>query len=419
MSRPDERPEDPQGHGLELEALKPHSSLEAAVEQAHETIMLTDRAGRIQYVNPSFERTTGYTREEVVGQTPRLLKSGLEQDAFYRELWETIERGEVWSNCIFNKKKDGTLFVEQMTISPIRDEASDIVSYLAVKRDVTRERALKFQLQQAQKIGSIGQLTAGIAHEINTPIQFIGDYTRFLGESFETLLNLLSEYENLRDAARTGATPTALIEKIEDLLDEAELDFLSEQIPKAVEGSLGGVERIATIARAMKELSQPPSEEKTHVDLNHILENTITIARNRWKYVSEVVTDFEHELPGISCHPAELKEVFLNLIVNAAEAIERARGEDSENLGAIGIRTRSDESWVEVRISDTGTGMPKAIGARIFEPYFTTKEDQEEAGQGLAIVHSFVVERHQGSISFETAPGRGTTFTLRLPIGSA
>ena len=178
-----------------------------------------------------------------------------------------------------------------------------------------------------------------------------------------------------------------------------------------------GASRIAEIACAMKEFSQRSGDEKTQVDLNSVLRNTITIARNEWKYVSEVVTDLQPDLPPIDCHEQELKEVFLHLIVNAAEAIEAIQRADSDK-GAIGIRTRADGDLLEVRISDTGMGIPKAIHDQIFEPYFTTKEVDKGTGQGLALAHAFVVERHGGSIEFESEFGKGTTFIIRLPQSS-
>lgn len=363
--------------------------LELAVESADESIMITDREGRIQYVNPAFERSSGYSREEVIGENPRLMKSGLEKETFYRELWETILRGEVWSTCIFNKRKDSTLFVEHMTISPIRDPSGEVAGFVAVKRDVTRERALEFQLQQAQRHGPVGVLGSGLAHELSTPSQFVSDDLTFLEEAFQGI------------SARIGRNP--------------ELESLLEDVPQALKGARSGIDRIAVIARAMKDFSQPDTVAKTATDLNQLLATTVEIARNEWKYVSDVVMDFDPDLPCVPGHPAELKEVFLAVIVNAAEAIEATGREDK---GAIGVRTRVDGDWVEVRISDTGVGLMPGTEERVFEPYFTTKEVDKGTGQGLAIAQSLIVERHGGTIHCESELGKGSRFIVRLPIAA-
>jgi PAS domain S-box-containing protein len=414
--------------------------LEAALEQAHESVMITDRAGATVYVNRAFEDTTGFARDEILGENPRLLKSGLESESLYADLWSTLEAGETWSGCIFNKKKDGTPFVEQMTISPLRaeDAEGDVVGYLAIKRDVTRERALEFELQHAQQTGSIGQLASGIAHELSTPTLFVGDFQAFLDAAFERLDPLLADYSSLLGDLASGETAdSARVAELQARCDEAELDELRKEIPKAIKGSFDGLERVSVMVRAMREFSQRPTEGsrgERRSDVNRILENTITVARNEWKYVADVVRDFAVELPPVACRPSDLREVFLNLIVNAAEAIELMREEqkraaeraaeegDAEFVpekGAIGARTRLDGDFVEIRISDTGPGIPPGAGRRIFEPYFTTKEIDKGVGQGLAVVHSLVADHYGGSIDFESELGEGTTFVLRLPVAAA
>ncbi len=389
------------------------SLIELAVEHANESIVITDCEGRIQYVNPAFERSSGYSREALIGETPRLMKSGLENESFYRELWEAILRGEVWSNCIFNKRKDGTLFVEHMTISPIRDSSGELVSFVAVKRDVTRERALEFQLQQAQHYRPVGVLGSGLAHELSTPSQFVGDYLRFLEEAFHSVSAQLSTHAELESFARKAGIASEIVEKLEQQREALDLVPVLEDVPGALKGALDGIERIAVIARAMKDFSQPDAEDKTAADLNQILATTVEIARNEWKYVANVATDFDPDLPVVPGHPAELKEVFLNLIVNAAEAIQAAGKEDK---GAIGVRTRVDGDWLEVSVSDTGVGLLPGMEERVFEPYFTSKEVDKGTGQGLAIAQSFIVEQHGGTIHCESELGKGSRFIVRLPI---
>ena len=286
------------------------------------------------------------------------------------------------------------------------------------------EEAL-FQLKQAQtkmsqagKMEAVGQLAAGIAHEVNTPTQFIGDNTRFLEEAFDDVQRLLAKYAQLLEANRNGSVTSQLIEEVGATLEEVDMEYLAEEIPKSIKQSIEGLQRVAKIVRAMKEFSHPGGKEKEPVDLNKTIESTITVSRNEWKYVAEMVTDFDASLPEVPCLVGDLNQVFLNMIVNAAHAIAGAVGDDSSDKGMITVSTRRDGDWVEIRIGDTGTGIPKETQSRIFDPFFTTKEMGKGTGQGLSIAHHVVVEKHGGTITFETEVGQGTTFIICLPLTS-
>lgn len=272
------------------------------------------------------------------------------------------------------------------------------------------------QFLQSEKMASIGQLAAGIAHEINTPTQYVGDNTRFLQDAFVDLRKLLEKYDQLLKVVKDIRVSDDLIQEVEAAMEEADLMYLMEEIPKAIEQSLEGVERVSRIVRAMKEFSHPGIGEKTTVDINKSLESTITVARNEWKYVAEMVTDFDPSLPLVLCLPGELNQVFLNMIINAAHSIANVVGETSDGKGTMTISTRPNGSWVEIRISDTGAGIPEEIRSRIFDPFFTTKEVGKGTGQGLAIARSAIVDKHGGTITFDTQMGKGTTFIVRLPI---
>lgn len=280
-----------------------------------------------------------------------------------------------------------------------------------------RERhQIEIQLRHAQKLEAIGQLAAGIAHEINTPTQFIGDNARFLKEAFQDLQPLFQLQPRLLTAAQEGTLPLPLATELSVALQTADLNYLVDEIPKALRQSLDGVERVSGIVHAMKEFSHPGSAEKARVDLNHAIATTLTVCRNEWKHVAEVVTRFEPKLPLVPAFASDLNQVFLNLVVNATHAIADLPKERRSGKGVITIETKKAEDEVEIRIADTGTGIPTEHQARIFEPFFTTKGVGKGTGQGLALTHAVVVNKHGGSIRFETEPGRGTTFILRLPL---
>jgi two-component system, NtrC family, sensor kinase len=287
---------------------------------------------------------------------------------------------------------------------------------LTERRRMEREREeFEIQLRQSQKLESIGQLAAGIAHEINTPTQYIGDNTRFLKDAFAGVMKMIGQYEKLAQAATAGPVPAALLKEIEAAHGELDVEYLMQEIPVALGQSLEGIDRVAKIVGAMKDFSHPNGAEKSSIDINQAIESTLTVARNEWKYVANLETNFDKTLPPVPCLPGEFNQVILNLVVNAAHAIaDVIKGTDKK--GTIRVSTAKIGDWVEVRISDSGTGIPKEVQPRIFEPFFTTKEVGKGTGQGLAISRSVIVEKHGGTIVFETDAGKGTTFIIRIPL---
>jgi signal transduction histidine kinase len=207
-----------------------------------------------------------------------------------------------------------------------------------------------------------------------------------------------------------------LLSCFDDLVKECDLPYLEKELPNAIDQSLEGLRRIGRIVKAMKEFSHPGSNEKLPADINRAIETTITVARNEWKYVAEVVTDLDPSLPPVPCLQGEFNQVILNLLVNAAHAISAVVGDGAKNKGKITVTTRRVDDSAEITIHDSGTGIPKEIQARIFEPFFTTKPVGKGTGQGLSLAHSTIVKRHRGQIWFESAPGEGTTFFIRLPL---
>jgi signal transduction histidine kinase len=257
-------------------------------------------------------------------------------------------------------------------------------------------QAAELELGLAQKLESVGRLAAGIAHEINTPVQYISDSVHFLKIGFDDLLALVT-------ALQEGTAPQPHID----------LQFLRTEVPLSIERIVGGTERVATIVRAMKDFSHPDASEKLLSDLNRALETTLLIAHNEYKYVATVALELG-PIPEITCNVGELNQVFLNLIVNAAHALADA-GRDSET-GRIIIRTRVVGTQVEVTVEDNGCGIPAEIVGKIYDPFFTTKEMGRGTGQGLALARAIVVDKHSGHISVVSAPGEGTCFTVRLPL---
>jgi PAS domain S-box-containing protein len=388
--------------------------LSLAVEQSPVSVMMTDLAGRIVYVNRKFVECTGYSFAEVIGKNPRFLKSGHTSREEYKHLWDAITSGREWRGEFHNRKKNGDLYWEYALITPIRDENWEVSHFLALKEDITERRIMQSQLERAQKLEAIGQLAAGIAHEINTPMQFIGDNTRFLQQTWTTMDGLISLFCSRHEPGGGGSfceLPAGY--DIDDLRD------LQNEVPAAIEQSLDGVERVSKIVRAMKEFSHPGSEEKQPTDINHAIETTLTVARNEWKYVADVETVLSPEVGLVPCHRGEINQVILNLLVNAAHAIEEVVGDGSKARGKITIRTVREPNSVEISIQDTGCGILPAVRPHIFEPFFTTKDVGKGTGQGLALAHATIVKKHNGNIWFESEVGKGTTFFVRLPASAA
>ena len=283
-----------------------------------------------------------------------------------------------------------------------------------LEKEMAERERMEMELRLAQKLEAVGQLAAGIAHEVNTPIQYVGDSVHFLKTAFEDLQTLVRAYQEPCMVLSQLPEHEALVGKVKEAEEAADLPYLDEHVPQAFDRTLDGVQRVAEIVRAMKEFAHPDQREKGSADLNKALLNTLTVASNEYKYVAEIETELG-ELPPVMCHIGDLNQVFLNLIVNAAHAIGAVVA-DSEEKGHIGVRTTCEDDTVEITIEDTGSGIPEEIRQRVFDPFFTTKEVGKGTGQGLAIARSIIVEKHGGTLTLESEVGRGTKFTIRLPV---
>ena len=359
--------------------------LSAALDQAAESIVITDLNADILYVNPAFERITGYSRQEVIGRNPRLLNSRQHGPDFYRRLWSTLVRGEVWHGHFVNRRKDGTLFEEDATISPVRDAAGTIVNYIAIKLDVTREMALENQYRQSQKLEGIGQLAGGVAHDFN---------------------NILTS-----------------------ILMQVELASLEPGLPRGVRDGLGQIrkdaDRAAGLTRQLLLFGRRQVMQSHDLDLNEIV---INLAKMLQRIIGEDV-HLQLNLPPAPllthADPGMLEQVAMNLAVNARDAMP--------NGGRLLLRTSEkivdDTSppehpdahpgrYVCLSVTDTGCGIPPEVLPRIFEPFFTTKEAGKGTGLGLATVFG-IVRQHHGWLMVETELRKGTTFKVFLPASTA
>ena len=382
--------------------------LATVIEQTGDSVYITGTDQLIQYANPAAIKNSGYTAAELHGAMPLVFKNDLMDPAVVADMSETLAEGRIWHGRFRSRRKNGSIIEEDATISPVRNEEGELTHHVAIKRDITEMTNLQRQLMQAQKLEAIGQLAAGIAHEINTPMQYVQNNVIFLEQAFTDFQAIM--------VALDAVTPDQLPAVVAAPLSQADLEFLLEEVPASVTEALDGIDRVVKIVSAMKEFSHPGNHEKSPTNLNHALENTLTVCRNEWKYVAELVTDLARDLPLVPCFPDQLNQAVLNLIINASHAVQERLKTEPNVPGRINVSTRRDGDWVEIRVSDNGCGIPEDIQQRIFEPFFTTKEVGKGTGQGLTIVHDIVVKKHGGQVYAASAPGAGATFILRLPL---
>jgi signal transduction histidine kinase len=367
--------------------------------------------GHFEYIGPQGPRRLGFVEEQ------------WKQDGFLDKLMPRDRNGAVRTRIDESKPGSFELETTVFTEDEKRVDLRWVVScestgthkvLRGMMLDVTDQRRLENDLAQAQKLESVGRLAAGVAHEINTPVQFVSDSVLFVREAMDDLSEIVGKYRELRTATETGADVGAAAKAAEDAEDAADLDYILENAPVALDRARDGLGRVAAIVRSMKEFAHPDRKEMAQVDINQAIASTLVIASNEYKYVADVETAFG-ELPPVNCYAGEINQVVLNLIVNAAHAIgDVVKG--TPDKGRIRVLTRVLDEQIEIAIGDTGKGIPVEVRSRIFDPFFTTKEVGKGTGQGLAIARAVVVEKHGGTLHFETEVGKGTTFYIRLPI---
>jgi len=379
-----------------------------------------DGAPTLLYVSPQVEDIMGTPPEQALAD-PWLLAERIPAD--HRRLIAAavarLAAGDAAPSVEFRfERPDGTQIWLRHGRGAVVD-GPDSLQLHGLLFDITAEKQaqdehkrMENDLRLAQKLEAVGQLAAGVAHEINTPIQFVGDTLGFLENAFADLLAVQSVHDELCLAADAGAVDSELVARVAKVREDADLDYLRERAPAAFERATDGIQRVAAIVGAMREFAHPPTADHAAMDINAAVRNTLIVAASQYKYVADVETDLA-DLPPAICNVGEVNQVLLNLVINATHAIEDKGGE----RGRISILTRRDDEHVLIAIGDSGCGIPADVAGRIFDPFFTTKEVGRGTGQGLALARAMIVDRHGGTLTFETEPGQGTTFHVRLPIG--
>ena len=383
--------------------LQRRTALLSALDDAMVTL---STEGRIVEWNRAAEELYGYTRDEIIGCPFALLETT--GASTLPGSFDGMQIGDRCSSEDVHLRKDGATVQVALTLARIGSGIGSATEIVAVVRDITEyKRSADFHHES--KLESLGRLSAGLAHEINSPIQFVGDNARFLEEAYQELIRVVGVYRGLLDTSN----PIGWMERQERVREaEAGIDFdyLQEEIPSAVAQTLEGIDRVSAIVRAMKTFSHPGRTEQVPADLNEALTATVTVTRHQVEDVADLHLDLG-ELPAVCCNVADLNQVFLNLIVNAADAIE-----ETGRRGSIIVATRVDGVDAVVRISDTGGGIPDDVRPKIFDPFFTTKDVGRGSGQGLPLARGIVHDGHGGSLTLESVLGQGTTFTVRIPI---
>lgn len=382
-------------------------------------IRVIDLNHHVTQVNRRFCHLLGMTHDELVGS---FCYENFEHEDCREsptcQLRNIDTAHDAHEHIALKTTREGKQYHFRITSAPMKDSKGEVIALLEDFQDITplvkaqEEKELaQSRLHQAAKLESVGQLAAGIAHEINTPVQFVGTNLEFLNDSFK---DIASYFEKIQTEINEGENATVLKRELEEI----DWDFLSAEIPMAIEQSMGGMERVRKLVMAMKEFSHPSTREMAPANINSILDNTITISQNEWKHVADLETRFSEDLPLVPCLTDEIGQVFLNIIVNAAHAV-KDKVKDTTGKGTISITTAVNGDIAEISFRDTGTGMDEELCGKIFDPFFTTKEVGSGTGQGLSIAHDIVTNKHHGDIKVKSSVGLGTTMIVQLPLKAA
>jgi PAS domain S-box-containing protein len=404
---------------VEMELRRTNEELDLLVNSIGSIIIGVSIKDRITHWNPVAEEMIGIKSGDIVGR--RLVGCSIDWD--WRRIYEAIsssvsEDRTVRLDDVKYRRRDGKEGLLGLSINPLKRGGEVLVGFIILGRDLTEQRKLETQLLQARKLEAIGQLAAGVAHEINSPMQYVGDNLKFMTRALHDIINLQKSFVSQMDSASSGNDYREVAVSLLERMKAIDLEYLMQELPRAAEQSLDGVTRVSRIVQSMKAFAHPGTGSKLPANINKSIESTATVSRNEWKYDCDLSLELDPALPDVPCFEAELNQVVLNLIVNAVDAIRDVKATKAEFQGAIKIRTGVEDGYAIISIADNGTGIPGVIREKIFDPFFTTKEVGKGTGQGLAISHSIIVDKHGGSLDFESETGKGTVFIIKLPLAA-
>ncbi|HNX57736.1 MAG TPA: ATP-binding protein, partial [Spirochaetota bacterium] len=378
-----------------------HREIEDILLSMNTIIIGVSLQDKVTHWNREAELALHVKAKEAIGSQVTMLRINWDWERIYEGIARTM-----LDDCSINLQEvryatesdaERSRFLN-IKITPIRDFGGEVKGFILSGDDITENRAMRIRSNQSQKLESIGQLASGIAHEINTPTQYINDNTMFLKKAFEKIVPYIRFPEDA------------------DSKDARDIRFYLEEIPKAIDQSIEGIGKISAIVGSVKQFSHPGTQKKIPYDVLKIVNDVVTITRNEWKYVSDVDVTASGNIPLISCHPNVISQVLVNMIVNSAQSIAEKFGTVTDKQGKIGIAVSSLSDYIEIKVSDNGKGIPDSIKDRIFDPFFTTKDVGKGTGQGLAIAYSAITTMHGGTIMVDSNVNEGTVFTIRLPF---
>jgi PAS domain S-box-containing protein len=419
------------------EANKKIKQLSLAIENSPNSVVITDINGKLEYVNPKFSELTGYSFEEIEGKNIGILKSGYHDKNFYRKVWSEILSGNEWRGEFYNKRKDNSRYWEYTSIAPLKNDEGKITNFISVREDITHRKVMEEELKasndelkeaidklkitqsqliQQEKLAGIGQLAAGVAHEINNPLGFVASNFNILKKYTGKLKEVIYNYKDL--VQKIKITDMNLTEDELDkikVLDKNEIvEYMLSDLEALFNESEDGINRVISIVKGLKWFAyEDDSIEFDMYDLNHGIKSTLIVAKNEIKYIAEVVEEYDAELPLIEANGQKINQVLLNIILNSVYAI---KDKESEEFGEISIKTYKNNEFVFCEINDTGTGIKEEIINKIFDPFFTTKPIGKGTGLGLNIAYDIIANVHKGNISCENNKKGGACFKIKLPI---
>jgi len=386
------------------------------LEHMADGLLTMDPSGVIESVNSAAISMFGYTKNELIGKNIEVLMDSDKVKHLNVTPLDITLLNDLGKTFVTEGiHKESGHFPIEINVSKISATSQHNSVFNCVVRNITKRVQLENQLRQAQKLESIGQLSAGIAHEINTPTQYVSDNTMFLNAAFDSCLKIINGTKALIDKDLSDITEQEL-SVIRKVYEDNDMEFVAAEIPLAITQSIDGLDRVKNIIGAMKSFSHSNQGEVSLVDIEEAISSTITVSRSEWRYVAKLSADYAENLPQIKCLRDEFNQVILNFIVNAAHAIEGKYGKESEALGSITIAVTAVDEHIQIIIGDDGTGMPENVKNRIFDPFFTTKDVGKGTGQGLSMAYSVIVEKHKGTIAVESEVNVGTQFIITIPI---